>query len=51
MLINRKHRRVYIYCPGLLEKYPANTASVRGDRVLPGFMLNLGKVWERSRYC
>jgi Uma2 family endonuclease len=44
-LIDRKHRRVYIYRPGLPEECLENPATVSGDPILPGFVLNLNKVW------
>lgn len=44
-LIDRKHRRVYIYRPGMPEECLENPATVSGAQVLPGFVLNLSKVW------
>ncbi|MBN3939395.1 MAG: Uma2 family endonuclease [Nostoc sp.] len=44
-LIDRKQRQVYIYRPGLPEECLDNPASVSGESVLPGFMLNMSKVW------
>ncbi|MCF2146699.1 Uma2 family endonuclease [Desmonostoc muscorum LEGE 12446] len=44
-LIDRKQRKVYIYRPGLSEECLDNPASVSGDRILPGFILNMSKVW------
>lgn len=44
-LIDRKERKVYIYRPGIAEEYLENPSSVSGDPVLPGFVLNLSKVW------
>jgi len=44
-LIDRKHRRVYIYRPGLPEECLENPATVSGDPILPGFVLNLNKIW------
>lgn len=44
-LIDRKQRKVYIYRPGLLEECLDNPASVNGESVLPGFILNMSKVW------
>ncbi|MBE9106118.1 Uma2 family endonuclease [Nostoc cf. edaphicum LEGE 07299] len=44
-LIDRKQRKVYIYRPGLLEECLDNPASVSGESVLPGFILNMSKVW------
>lgn len=44
-LIDRKNRRVYIYHPGLPEECLENPATVSGDPVLPGFVLNMSKIW------
>ncbi|OUL36621.1 hypothetical protein BV372_06570 [Nostoc sp. T09] len=44
-LIDRKHRKVYIYRSGLPEECLDNPNTVSGDPVLPGFVLNMSKVW------
>ncbi|MGB3266642.1 MAG: Uma2 family endonuclease [Microcoleus sp.] len=44
-LIDRKNRRVYIYRPDLPEECLENPATVSGDPVLPGFVLNTSKIW------
>ncbi|MCC5597745.1 Uma2 family endonuclease [Nostoc favosum] len=44
-LIDRKQRKVYIYRPGLSEECLDNPATVSGELVLPGFILNISKVW------
>lgn len=44
-LIDRKHRKVYIYRPDQEMECLENPETVSGDRVLPGFTLNLVKVW------
>jgi Uma2 family endonuclease len=44
-LIDRKQGKVYIYRPGLSEECLDNPASVSGDPILPGFILNMSKVW------
>jgi Uma2 family endonuclease len=44
-LIDRKHRQVYIYRPGKSEECLENPATVNGDEVLSGFVLNMSKVW------
>ncbi|MEH1906237.1 MAG: Uma2 family endonuclease [Nostoc sp.] len=44
-LIDRKQRKVYIYRPGLSEECLDNPATVSGESVLPGFILNMSKVW------
>ncbi|AFY32802.1 Uma2 family endonuclease [Calothrix sp. PCC 7507] len=45
LLIDRKHRQVYIYRPGKPEECLDNPANVSCEPVLPGFILNLNKVW------
>ncbi|AFY32801.1 Uma2 family endonuclease [Calothrix sp. PCC 7507] len=45
LLIDRKHRQVYIYRPGQPEECLDNPANVSCEPVLPGFILNLNKVW------
>ncbi|MBW4648030.1 MAG: Uma2 family endonuclease [Kastovskya adunca ATA6-11-RM4] len=44
-LIDRKHRRVYIYRPGVPVECLENPDTVSGDLVLPRFVLNMSKVW------
>ncbi|MFE1746079.1 Uma2 family endonuclease [Coleofasciculus sp. H7-2] len=44
-LIDRKNLQVYIYRPGQEVECLDNPATVSGDRVLPGFVLNMSKVW------
>lgn len=44
-LIDRKHRKVYIYRPSQAEECLDNPATVSGNPVLPGFVLNMSKVW------
>ncbi|QHG15560.1 Uma2 family endonuclease [Nostoc sp. ATCC 53789] len=44
-LIDRKQRKVYIYRPGLPEECLDNPASLSGESVLPGFILNMSKIW------
>lgn len=44
-LIDRKHRKVYIYRPGQAVEYLDNPDTVSGDPVLTGFTLNMSKVW------
>ncbi len=43
-LIDRKNRRVYVYRPQSVECLE-NPDSVSGEDVLPGFILNMSKVW------
>lgn len=44
-LIDRQNRRVYIYRPDGSEECLENPATASGDPVLPGFVLNLSKIW------
>ena len=44
-LIDRKNRKVYIYRPNQEVEILDNPATISGDPVLPGFILNLSKVW------
>ncbi|MEH1832532.1 MAG: Uma2 family endonuclease [Nostoc sp.] len=44
-LIDRKQRKVYIYRPGLSEECLDNPTTVSGESLLPGFILNMSKVW------
>ncbi|MGQ4645880.1 Uma2 family endonuclease [Lyngbya aestuarii] len=44
-LIDRKNRQVYIYRPGLSVECLENPVSVSGESVLPGFVLDLSKIW------
>lgn len=44
-LIDRQHCRVYIYRPGMPEECLENPNSVSDERVLPGFVLNMSKIW------
>ncbi|MBD2343214.1 Uma2 family endonuclease [Anabaena subtropica] len=44
-LIDRKHRQVYIYCPGKPEECLENPDTVSADPILPGFFLNMSKIW------
>jgi Uma2 family endonuclease len=44
-LIDRKNRRVYIYRPGQPEECLENPDSINGESVLPGFVLNMSKLW------
>lgn len=44
-LIDRKNRRVYIYRPGLPEECLENPATISSDPILPGFILNMSKIW------
>ncbi|MEB3884305.1 Uma2 family endonuclease [Lyngbya sp. CCY1209] len=44
-LIDRKQRRVYIYRPGNPVDCLNHPAAVSGDPILPGFVLDLSKIW------
>ncbi|MCP2729894.1 Uma2 family endonuclease [Limnofasciculus baicalensis] len=44
-LIDRKNRDVYIYLPGVGVECLKNPATVSGDPVLPGFVLDLSNIW------
>jgi len=44
-LIDRHHRRVYIYRPHKSVECLDNPDRISGETVLPGFVLNLSKVW------
>jgi Uma2 family endonuclease len=44
-LIDRKNRKVYIYRPGMPVECLDNPVSLSGEPVLPGFILNLAKIW------
>jgi Uma2 family endonuclease len=44
-LIDRKNRQVYIYRPKQAVEILDNPKTISGDPVLPGFILNLSKVW------
>ncbi|MEQ9667923.1 Uma2 family endonuclease [Coleofasciculus sp. G2-EDA-02] len=44
-LIDRKKRQVYIYRPGVAVECLDNPATINGESVLPGFVLDLSKIW------
>ena len=44
-LIDRKHRKVYIYRPGVEMECLDNPMEVSGEPVLPGFVLDMSKIW------
>ncbi|MGB6300481.1 MAG: Uma2 family endonuclease [Rivularia sp. (in: cyanobacteria)] len=44
-LIDRKNKRVYVYRPQMPMECLENPDSVSGEDVLPGFVLNMSKVW------
>lgn len=45
-LINPITRRVYVYRPNLPVEQLENPATISGDPILPGFTLDLSKIWE-----
>ncbi len=45
LLIDRKNRRVYVYRPGQIEECLENPDTVNCEAFLPGFVLNMGKIW------
>jgi Uma2 family endonuclease len=45
LLIDRKNRKVYIYRPGMAEECLDNPTTVSCEPVLPGFNLDLSRVW------
>lgn len=44
-LIDRKQRKVYIYRPQVSVECLDNPVTISGDPVLPGFVLDLSKIW------
>lgn len=44
-LIDRKHHKVYIYRPDQPEECLDQPTTISGDPVLPGFILDMSKVW------
>ncbi|EDX73485.1 conserved hypothetical protein [Coleofasciculus chthonoplastes PCC 7420] len=44
-LIDCKKRQVYIYRPGVAMECLDNPATISGESVLPGFVLDLSKIW------
>jgi Uma2 family endonuclease len=45
-LIDPQHRTVYAYRPRAAVRRLENPATVSGDPVLPGFVLNVAPIWE-----
>ena len=44
-LLDPQHRRVEVYQPGLTVEVLENPAELSGGKLLPGFVLNLRRVW------
>jgi Uma2 family endonuclease len=47
-LLNPIDRRVYVYRPGVAVACLENPTTISGDPELPGFVLDLEKIWEAS---
>jgi Uma2 family endonuclease len=45
-LIDPLERRVYVYRPGAAVEYLDNPTTISGDPELPGFVLDLSRIWE-----
>ena len=45
-LIDPQKRRVEIYRPGREVEILENPANLSGEEVLPGFVLNLRRIWQ-----
>jgi Uma2 family endonuclease len=45
LLIDRQNRQVYIYRSGQIEECLENPDTVSCDPILPGFVLNMSKIW------
>lgn len=44
-LIDRRNRKVYIYCPSQEPKILDNPETVRGNPMLGEFVLQMAKIW------
>lgn len=44
-LIDRLQRKVYVYRPNMPVEELDNPATLSGDPILPGFVLNLSQIW------
>lgn len=47
-LVDSPNRRIYVYRPGAAVECLDNPATVSGDPELPGFVLDLARIWEAS---
>lgn len=47
-LLDPRHRRVYVYRPGAPEERLDNPATLRGDPLLPGFVLDVQRVFDAT---
>ena len=44
-LIDRKNRKVHVYCPNQESEILDDPEAVNGDPELPGFVLRMAKIW------
>jgi Uma2 family endonuclease len=44
-LIDRKHRQVYVYRPGVPVECLENPETVSGEPELPAFVLKMKEIW------
>ena len=47
-LLDPFDRRVYVYRPGVVMECLENPATISGDPELPGFSLELAKIWDAT---
>ena len=47
-LLDPIDRRVYVYRSGVTVECLENPATISGDPELPGFVLDLAKIWEAT---
>lgn len=47
-LLDPVDRRVYVYRPGIVMECLENPETIAGDPVLPGFVLELAKIWDAT---
>lgn len=47
-LLDPIDRRVYVYRPGVAVECLENSSTISGDPELPGFVLNLGEIWDAN---
>ncbi len=45
-LIDADNKRIYVYRPGKKVEQLDNAQTISGDPILPGFVLDLGEIWE-----
>lgn len=44
-LIDRQYKKVYIYRPNEVVECLDNPATISGDPILPGFVLDMSRIW------